>query len=129
MKKIYISNTDVQHVPYEKTITEHRAPTEESVRLLKEFQKEAEGLISDNIRLENNVLKAVGFYIEHGVSIYDYYTMYVYFELNEIKYSISQNIDRRNFINTRFHLTEIVAKKISELIIKEIINQTNNDKI
>jgi hypothetical protein len=46
---------------YPQTITkhEHRAPTDESVRLLKEMEMKAEEKMIEAVRLENNVFKAV----------------------------------------------------------------------
>ncbi len=44
-----------QHHSHTTTVTENRAPTDESVRLLKEFENEALNSVVDHMRLQDNV--------------------------------------------------------------------------
>jgi hypothetical protein len=46
------------YVPYEKTVHEHRAPTDESIRLYKEMKEKAEQSVLDSFELENNLVNA-----------------------------------------------------------------------
>lgn len=45
-----------EYVPYEKKVTIHRAPTDESVKLYEEFKKKAYDSILDSISINNNIL-------------------------------------------------------------------------
>jgi hypothetical protein len=61
-KTLIMGGGRTEHVPYEKTvntnINEHRAPTDKSVELLKEFQDKAKDTLVEHIYLDDNVFKA-----------------------------------------------------------------------
>jgi hypothetical protein len=55
--KTVIHQQNDRLVPYEKTVTEHKAPTDDSIRLLNEFQEEARKNLIRQIPLKNNIIK------------------------------------------------------------------------
>lgn len=55
--RIIVSRPKTEYVPYEKTIVEKKAPTEESIRLLNEMQTEARKNIVKSITVEDNTFK------------------------------------------------------------------------
>lgn len=54
-------------VPYEKTVHEHRAPTDESIKLLREMEEKSRKQIACALVAENNIVNGavVQFYDEH----------------------------------------------------------------
>src|SRR4051812_2071854 len=68
-KSTHIHNHKTEHVPYVKEvkITEHKAPTDESVKLLNEMQEKAKKNIIATIHIEQNYLKAIVIYTQDDV--------------------------------------------------------------
>jgi hypothetical protein len=115
-------------VPYEKTVHEHRAPTDKSVQLLNEMQEKATQNIIETIRLEGNGLSAVALCFENN-SIVDIVTYHIRFELNGKKHLIKGDIEKRELSEARRLKEEainIFFKKFSEAICKEILMQSTD---
>lgn len=55
-KTIIVPPGGKEPVPYEKTVIEKRAPTDDSVRIYAEFKEKAFASILDTIKTDNNVL-------------------------------------------------------------------------
>lgn len=53
-----IEQRHTEYVPYEKTVIEKRAPTDESIRLYEEMKEKAYSSILGSIELRDNVLNA-----------------------------------------------------------------------
>lgn len=102
-------------------VTEKRAPTDESVRLLKDFEKEARDKIINSIALESNLFHAKLFLeLDHLSQKRLYYFIY---ELNgkriEVKHSEwMDEEDKEKIING---LLETLSKSISRSILKNLI--------
>lgn len=56
MFNTYITKNQDRLVPYEKTVHEHKAPTDDSIKLLNEMQEKARLSLIDQIHLTNNNL-------------------------------------------------------------------------
>ena len=112
---------------YNSTTHEHRAPTDESVRLLKEFEEAARKKIEASIRLDNNMFKA------HIMKSPDYMawdkTYVVLYELNgqkqrcEIKVS---DLQAKNEDATKFFVLGELGKHIAANILQEAFSQIND---
>ena len=64
LKNIHIHQQRTVHVPYEKTVHEHRAPTDDSIRLYKEMVEKAEEEVLGRIEIKNNLVEAVVFWYQ-----------------------------------------------------------------
>lgn len=66
--KQYIASVKREYIPYEKSvkITEHKAPTDESLKLLREMKEEVKSEIIHSIVLKDNILNAVGIFFQNG---------------------------------------------------------------
>lgn len=53
-KTLVFPQTRTEYVPYEKTIVEKRAPTDDSIRLYKEIKEKAYASILDTIEINDN---------------------------------------------------------------------------
>ena len=56
---VVIDNTRTEHVSRNTTIHEHRAPTDESVRLLKEMEEKAERKLVESIHVGDTLVECV----------------------------------------------------------------------
>lgn len=86
------SNTE--YVPYDKTVTvtEKKAPTDDSIKLLNEFEEKARKNIIAKINIDENYLKAVA--VAHWVDImHDQIIFYGKFTLNGKEYRIEEKIN------------------------------------
>lgn len=100
-----------EYVPYEKEVNIHRAPTDESIGLLREMEKEALDKFLGYYELKDNMFNAV-FNIFQQPWIYPSYKIYCKFSLNQKEYSFNFNVENINF-NTREGLNNFI------LIIKQ----------
>ena len=55
-KNFVFPQTRTEHVPYEKSIVEHRAPTDDSIRIWEEMKEKAYKSILGSIELRDNAL-------------------------------------------------------------------------
>lgn len=82
-------NKKTEYVPYEKTVTvnEHKAPTDESVRLLNEFQEEAKQNLLAKLHVNDNTFNHTALLFMNNPSILDEVQWIAKFQLNgkEIK--------------------------------------------
>lgn len=77
---------------YPQTVHEHKAPTDESVRLLREMESNALENILNTVTLDNNVVKAK-FVFYQKVNIDFNVNVRIMFELNNTVYKIDKVID------------------------------------
>jgi len=124
---VVAGETKTVNVPYEKTVIEKRAPTDESVRLLKDMTAEALCLVLDNLILKGNGLEASAIIMENrmGASKTIQYRMV----LNGKKIEGCIDTDHRDFIvNAREAVGELL-KRLSEDIAKEVVMSIGTDVI
>ena len=129
----HIHQSRTEHVPYckEVNITEKKAPTDESVRLLNEMQDKAQRNIIATIKIEENFLKAVAIYYRDEM-VMDRITYHIRFKLNGKEYTIEDYIDieYRQEISKLYmglgHETIFRAlhKKFSEMVANELMKQS-----
>jgi hypothetical protein len=130
----HIHQSRTEHVPYckEVNITEKKAPTDESVRLLNNMQDKAQRNIIATIKIEENFLKAVAIYYRDEM-ISDRMTYHIRFELNGKEYMIEDYIDkfewRQEMSKSYMGLgNEVIFralhKKFSEMVANELMKQS-----
>jgi len=105
----------------EQTVTEKRAPTDESVRLLREMEQVAEKNIIDIIKVDTNILTGIVLVKQFGVSFFQQKTYHVKFNLNGKEYLVkdiktTEWTDKKAMVNALF---EKISQAIAEIIIKE----------
>ncbi len=120
--------------PYAKevTINEHRAPTDDSIKLLNEFTEKAQKNIIHSVRVDANHLRAIAIYYSDNI-IEDRIHFHIKFSLNEKEFIIKDYIDNSEWreeygkLYYGFGLKSIymlVKKKFSEMIAEELMNQS-----
>jgi len=117
--------TTAPNYPQKITVHEHRAPTDESVKLLEEFKKEAEKNIIDSFKFNDN--KVNGVVIRSHLSVYEPgQKLYIKFTLNGKEYYIQEmfkNTELNEMTKVDFYnkLCKVLAARIAaELVIKTI---------
>lgn len=114
------------YVPYEKTVHEHRAPTDDSIKLYKEIKEKAYDSILDSISINDNTLNMKGI---------------VYRDLYEfsIKCSYSANLNGRAFegtvavkdwnIHNKYDLIVSILDQLSKSLAVELLKGIPRDSI
>mgnify|MGYP000881342611 CR=1 FL=1 len=130
-KTIYINSSHThtsELVPYEKTVTvhEHRAPTDESVKLLNEFQQKAIENIITQVQIDTNEVK--GMFIVLSCEPDFLHMRYVYrfilngkeykgeFKIESLEYRLS--VDNYNYEK----LMHLFYEKLAQSIAIELLN-------
>lgn len=130
--KHYHSKTE--YVPYckEVNITENKAPTDESVRLLNEMEEKARQNIIATIKIDENFLKAIVIYYRDEM-ITNRMIYHIKFELNGKEHKIEDFIDnfewRQEFSKSYMGLGNetifrLLHKKFSEMVAMELMRQS-----
>ena len=104
--------------PSHVTVTEKRAPTDDSVKLLREMEKAILDNVLGTVRVETNELKAVVVYALLQPMCMDK-VLYVRFELNGKQYTSKYVVDDMEFKFT----PETAFKKAYEAVRDEIMQQ------
>jgi len=108
-------HNDTQLVPYAKTVHEHRAPTDQSVALLREMESKAKDNVIQAIPMEFNGLKC---------TIVSYRSPYNYTEEILIKYNIN---GIENICQVKIPWLSYTDHPQLETILKEIHKQFSED--
>jgi hypothetical protein len=85
---------ETEYVPYEKTVHEHKAPTDESIKLLNEMQEKARHNILATMELESNVLKANGIFFQNDHPAYNNIAIALRFILNGKEIIVEKQLPR-----------------------------------
>lgn len=130
----HIHRGRTEYVPYcrEVKITENKAPTDESVRLLNEFEEKAKKNIIATIQIDENLLKAVVIYYRDEV-VSNRMSYHIKFSLNGQETIIIGYVDnfewREELSKTWFGLGNeaifrILHKKFAEMVAEELMKQS-----
>jgi hypothetical protein len=118
-------------VPYCKSVDihEHKAPTDESIKLLNEMQEKVMNNIMATFRVEDNTLNAAVIYLFQGTG-FDRLDYRVKFTFNGKEYLLNGEIPRRNFVPSHKYgsneVYEALAKSLVILIAEKVLH--NNAK-
>jgi len=115
-----------------KTVHEHKAPTDESVRLLNEFEDKARKNIIKELQIQENYLSAI-VVLYQSDDIFNQCIYHIRFILNGKEYFFEVPIKRREFTNetSGFYdndafdsiVRKFLMKKFSDIIAVEIIKE------
>lgn len=103
-----IENRTGPQYPQKVTVIEQRAPTDASVRLLKDLEREAQKKILSSIRLESNVFKGVIQMLDdfnNGEFVY-----LAVFSLNGHTMTVEHRVSRNGFRDENLDRQELVKK-------------------
>ena len=112
------------------TVIQKRAPTDESVKLLKEFEEKAESKFCERIDIKTNLLDYT--ILEYAECLDHWGSKFRYFvKINDKDYQGDIQLDRYEIMKQPMLLFQEIQKDLAEKISKEIIiekinNQTYN---
>lgn len=97
-----INREETKYVPYDKnvTINERRAPTDDSVRLLKEIQDKAVENIISSFVIKSNHLNAACLFFEMDYCMGFSYKMCAKFEINGKEHVVEMTVERMDKVLT-----------------------------
>lgn len=110
-------HTHTSHVTSNSTVTEKRAPTDDSVKLLKEMEKAAENKLLSRIEINNTLLEIVAFEVSENVLDRGYKCLFVV----KINGKIIEHAVDISKHNTPQELMQEVYRKISETFTEELL--------
>lgn len=130
----HIHKGRTEYVPYEKTvsITEKKAPTDESIRILNEMEEKATQNIIAKIKIESNNINAVALYFRDEF-IQNRVAFRIKFILNGKTHDIVDYIDNfewRDELSKSWFgfghegIFNLFHKKLSEIIASELMSQS-----
>lgn len=103
--------------PVYTAVTEKRAPTDQSVALLREMEKAARDEVDKTIRLETNYLKATIHYQREALSWDDVYQIYIDLNGKQVKSKVEVYADK-----TKEEKANAIFQEITRMIAEEIFN-------
>lgn len=130
----HIHQGRTERVPYcrEVNITEKKAPTDESVRLLNDMQEKAQRNIVATIKIDENHLNAVAIYYQDD-RIHNRIIYHIRFGLNGKEYTVEDYIDKfewskaisKSYMGLGHEaIFTALHKKFSEVIANELMKQS-----
>jgi PAB1-binding protein PBP1 len=132
------SSHTTELVPYEKTVHEYRAPTDESVKLLNEFKEKATENILSSFKLKDNIMEVNGFFIRRDAVSWTI-DIYCRFKLNGKEFNLKESFDAQEFrkdIDYNYNVESyknavlrLVYTKVSEIIALELIRSSDANMI
>lgn len=116
-------NTHHHHHSTSVNVTEKRAPTDESVRLLSEMQKAAQDQIIKTIRLESNILNATCHSMRDHMNLDNRFM--VLLELNGKRIKVEAYTDSSKSIEEQMRtIYDAIAYRIAETIMPKVFTDS-----
>lgn len=122
--KIILRPTQTEYVPYEKTVIEKRAPTDDSIRIYEEIKEKAYNSILDSIKINTN---------EFNLKAIVYEDLLSYQTVCKYEFSINGRIITDKIILEKYNskdesqLLKIISnecsKKLSEVLCEVVIKE------
>ena len=112
--------TRTEYVPYEKkvsvNVTENRAPTDESVKILKQLEDEARNKILRSVACNENAFSGVRIdYCRDPMNMSHRY--YLRFVLNGHEHIVVTDCPHNDYDSVQKSLVELVSKQVAERIV------------
>ena len=123
--KLYIESPRRDY-PSHQEIHEHRAPTDESIKLLNEMREKTLKNIVAQFKVKNNVFSGIVTYFAEDFCNGDYNVVHK-FKLNNIDYTVSKRIDKFDLKRDKERVLRDFYTKVSQTILKELFNAAMKD--
>ncbi len=114
-------------VPYAKevniNVTEKRAATDESVKLLNEFKEKARGDIMDSLMIDDNLVKGAALCYRHEQTMHTI-EYWIEFYINGKQVRIHEQMDKRKINDVRGDLVRFFYEEFSKALTVELMKQS-----
>ena len=106
--------------PQKITVTENKAPTDDSVKLLREMERKAEDNMLDSVIINDNILNGVS--VMSVFNVFGGRAVHIRFKLNGKDYHVKEVIDDLNLVMlSRGELYKMLYEAAAKEISREII--------
>lgn len=102
------------------TIHEHRAPTDESVKILSELEQKAQNRIIESIHIKDNIIDAVAIFFLADVGQIEQRKYVIRFMLNGKEQIISGNVGIDYMVSLKHTAIEAITKSIAMEILSQL---------
>jgi hypothetical protein len=132
MLDTFISRRSDRLVPFEKTVTEIRAPTDESVNLLKEFEEKAEAKLIASFTLPNNLFWGSVHLMETAGPDQGLCAITIY-DMNGIRHTVRTTVNYLDRMNMNMpgdfilRIRDDVAKDIANSVLEKAFTDLSTD--
>ena len=124
--KTIIQKGRTEYVPYEKTVTINRAPTDKSVELLNEMQDKAIKNLIKSVNIKDNTMNGTVLYFMQRAD-WDGVDFIARFSFNGTEHELRGHVRRLDLSDSHKYGTQAVARaialKLCDLMIKEIFKE------
>ena len=121
--KTIIQKGHTEYVPYEKTVTINRAPTDKSVELLNEMQDKAIKNLIKSVNIKDNTMNGTVLYFIQRAD-WDGVDFIARFSFNGTEHELRGQVNRRDLSETNRYGSQTastaIAYKLCELMIREV---------
>ncbi|MDV3537915.1 hypothetical protein CMU94_02110 [Elizabethkingia anophelis] len=124
-KKSSHYNTNIYHKQGDVTVNEYKAPTDESIRILNEFEKKAKENIVNKLNVKISTVDTVHIGFSNDPSLYGI-NHFVKFNLNSEEHKLKYHVDYEEYDNKLLfgipkNVAELLIEHMSKAIAKEIL--------
>ena len=120
-----------EYVPYEKSVTEHRAPTDDSIRIINEMEQKIKQNLLGKLVIKQNFLNAEALFFITDFPT-DTVECFIKFTLNEQEFKLKLILEEHEIDKIKWDdpygapnkVVEFVIVKISEAISAELIQKS-----
>lgn len=124
-----------EYIPYEKSVivNEYKASTDESIKLLNEFQEKAKENLCYSVRINQTFINAIAFFFRED-HMDDGFEVYYKFGLNDSEFKVKTFISDNEWEESRMkhplgepsiHLAlKLIYTRVADEIAKELIRAT-----
>ncbi|MGZ5583454.1 MAG: hypothetical protein ACXWG8_07770 [Usitatibacter sp.] len=123
--RIHLHGHGPKTVYHHETVHEHRAPTDESVRLLKEMERAARDKIVETIRIEGNGFNCIVHRSENYLDLDDTVAFVVIYDINGVRRRVDHREPTKrsteNRIDWQARLIDNLIKAVGEDIALNIL--------
>ena len=125
-KHFHVHNNVAVAPAYPQTIHEHRAPTDESVKILREMEEAARQSILDVYQFEDNGLSGITVLMKPRSCFEDDRVLYVRFTLNGQLIEFEEKIDCRTVMFDKQRAYELLMQGVRNAILQKLIPHIGN---
>lgn len=127
---------EVDYIPYEKSVrvNEHKAATDESIKLLNEFQEKAKENLCYSVSINQTFIHAIAFWFTEQPHLNGGFEVFYKFALNGSEFKVKTFISDDEYYEEQMKhpigepamniSVKLIYESISQEITKELLNQT-----
>lgn len=125
---VVLSSGRTQHHDHHVTVKEHRAPTDESVKLLREMEQAARDNVLASYQLTDNLISGVVEVVQDPMKLHPY-RLVATLKINGKIMQFAADIKPSNVLPTQQEMAIALLDALSEGIAKELLNINLHDSI